>query len=726
SSSSSSALSVAALLISCRSLRSLEQIHARIIRKGLEQHPVLATRFLSFCAAFSAPAYASSAFDRLSAPNLIVWNALLTAHARHSPLPTTVALFNLLRRRSPLPPDAFTFPSLLSSCSHSVALSLGSSVHATILRCGLEADVFVRTALIDFYGKCRELGAARKLFDSMRHRNEVSWTAMIVGYLSSGDLASARSLFDEMPKRNVVTWNAMIDGYVKSGDLVSARQYFDKMPERNAVSYTSLIDGYAKAGDLASARVLFEQLPERDVFSWSAMISGYAQNGQPGAALKIFLEMYNQNIKPDEFVVVGLMSACSQLGSLTLAKWVDLYVTRSSIDLSKAHVLAALIDMNSKCGNMERAASLFESMPNKDLISYCSLMQGYSLHGAGDKAVGLFRQMLEEGLMPDSITFTVVLAACSRAGLVEEGRQYFDLMTNEHLIVPSPDHYACMVDLLGRAGRLTDAYELIRSMPVEPHAGAWGALLGACRLHGDISLGETIARKLFEIEPTNAGNYVLLSNIYAVADRWADVSELRTMMRGKGIRKVILFICLENQTSPYQGLSFMSQATITNLPMNQRFGRGSALRSLGSASESEIETREDVGETEREGSAREKNAKTTVTKHTQTLDLKLNLSLLPARGDESRRMGVADDDSPASSCLTTAASSSEAELEMMTPVSTEVATPMVLAGCQRCLMYVMLSADDLKCPKCWSTALNFFHNTTTKNKKNSSKKSRMC
>ncbi|RZS12801.1 hypothetical protein BHM03_00044306 [Ensete ventricosum] len=514
------------------------QIHARIIRKGLEQHPVLATRFLSLCAAFSAPAYASSAFDRLSAPNLIIWNALLAAHARHSPLPTTVALFNLLRRRSPLPPDAFTFPSLLSSCSNSVALSLGSSIHATILRCGLEADVFVRTALIDFYGKCRELGAARNLFDSMRRRNEVSWTAMIVGFLSSGDLPSARSLFGKMRKRNVVTWNAMIDGYVKSGDLVSSRQLFDEMPKRNAVAYTSLIDGYAKAGDLASARVLFEQMPERDVFSWSAMISGYAQNGQPGAALKIFLEMYNQNIKPDEFVVVGLMSACSQLGSLTLAKWVDLYVAQSSIDLSKAHVLATLIDMNSKCGNMERAASLFESMPNKDLICCCSLMQGYSLHGAGDKAVGLFRQMREEGLVPDSITFTVVLAACGRAGLVDEGRQCFESMTNEHLIVPSPEHYACMVDLLGRAGRLTEAYELIRSMPVEPHAGAWGALLGACRIHGDISLGETIARKLFEIEPTNAGNYVLLSNIYAVADRWTDVSELRTTMRGKGIRKV--------------------------------------------------------------------------------------------------------------------------------------------------------------------------------------------
>lgn len=361
---------------------------------------------------------------------------------------------------------------------------------------------------------------------------------MVVGYLNSVDLDSARALFDEMPKRNVVTWNAMIDGYVRSGDLLGARKLFDDMPERNAISFTSLIDGYAKAGDLASARLLFERLKDRDVVSWSAMISGYAQNGRPAEALKIFLEMCDRKIKPDEFVVVGLMSACSQLGSLTLAKWVDSYIAHSPIDVKTAHVLAALIDMNAKCGNMERASLLFESMQRRDLISYCSMMQGYSIHGAGAKAVDLFSRMLQEGILPDEVAFTVVLTACSHAGLVEEGYKYFELMKNDDIVVPSPDHYACVVDLLGRAERLEEAYELIKSMPVEPHAGAWGALLGACRLHCNIELGETVARRLFDIEPQNAGNYVLLSNIYAAADRWAEVSEIRTIMRGRGIRKI--------------------------------------------------------------------------------------------------------------------------------------------------------------------------------------------
>ncbi|KAJ0976657.1 hypothetical protein J5N97_012131 [Dioscorea zingiberensis] len=328
-----------------------------------------------------------------------------------------------------------------------------------------------------------------------------------------------------MPTRNVVSWNAMIDGFVKSGNLVSARKLFDEMPERNNISVTSLIDGYAKAGDMASARVLFEQSAGKDVFSWSAMITGYVQNGRPGEALKIFLEMLEKNINPDEVIMVGLMSACSQLGSLTLAKWVDSYIAKSSMDVKRAHVLAALIDMNAKCGNMERAVVLFESMPNRDLISYCSMMQGYSIHGLGVKVVELFSWMLNEGIVPDDVAFTVVLTSCSHAGLVKEGNRYFGMMKNEYSIAPSPDHYACMVDLLGRAGRLEEAYELIKSMPMEPHAGAWGALLGACRLNCDMELGEMVAKKLFEMEPQNGGNYVLLSNIYAAADRWADVSK---------------------------------------------------------------------------------------------------------------------------------------------------------------------------------------------------------
>ncbi|XP_072970426.1 putative pentatricopeptide repeat-containing protein At5g37570 [Typha angustifolia] len=530
--------SVAGLLASCRSLRDLTQIHAVIIRKGLDQHHHLLARFVSLCDSFSSPSYAAAAFAVVSSPSLILFNAVLSALSRHSTLFSVVAHFNLLRRSSPLPPDAFSFPSLLSACSKASAFGTGASAHAVALCCGLDNDLFVRTALVDFYSKCGKISAARALFDSMEVRNEVTWTAIISGYLTFGDLASAKYLFDEMPTKNAVTWNVMIAGYVKFRDLISARRLFAEMPNRDEVSFTTLIDGFVKAGDMVSARSLFKELVERDLFIWSVMISGYVQNGRPGEALRMFFELYEQGIQPDEYIVVGLMSASSQLGSLEMAKWVDSYVAQSLIDVKNARILAGLIDMNAKCGNIERAAILFESMPDKDVISYCSMMQGYCLHGLGAKAVDLFSRMLQDGLSPDNVAFTVVLTACSHAGLVEEGKKYFDLMRNEYLIVPSADHYACMVDLLGRSGRLNEAYELVKLMPVEPHAGAWGALLGACRLYCDIDLGNVVANKLFQIEPQNAGNYVSLSNIYAVANRWAAVSELRTMMRESGVRKI--------------------------------------------------------------------------------------------------------------------------------------------------------------------------------------------
>lgn len=441
-------------------------------------------------------------------------------------------------KRSDAAPDCFTFSSLLKACSQESSIQVGVAFHCAIVHYGVEADIFVGTGLVDFYGKCQDIVSARKVFDRMRERNEVSWTAMIVGYASVGDLGGAQHLFDQMPNRNVVTWNAIIDGYVKCGDLRSARKLFDEMPRQNAVSFTSMINGYAKAGDMASARFLFDQSSERDIVLWSALISGYAQNGHPLEALKIFLEMQAKDVRADTFVMVGLMSACSQLGTLELAKWVDSYVAQSTIDLNQAHIVAALIDMNAKCGNMERAMHLFDKMPKRELISYCSLIQGFSIHGYGTKAVELFRQMQYEGLTPDAIAFTVVLNACSYAGLVEEGCQYFKSMKDDYGIIPSADHYACMVDLLGRAGRLKEAYELIKSMPVEPHAGAWGSLLGACWQHANIELGEIVANHLFDLEPYNAGNFVSLSNIYAAANRWSDVWKVRDKMKERGVRKV--------------------------------------------------------------------------------------------------------------------------------------------------------------------------------------------
>jgi pentatricopeptide repeat protein len=388
------------------------------------------------------------------------------------------------------------------------------------------------------YGRCGVAVASRALFDQIDSPSEVSWTSIIVAYVSNGDIVAARELFDRMPHRNVVHWNVMVDGYVKCEDLEGARRLFDEMPEKTATACTSLIAGYAKAGNLKVARSLFDKLEGRDVFLWSAMISGYAQNGYPGKALRIFYEFQAQGIHPDELIVVGLMSACSQLSNIRLACWIEDYIAKYSIDISNVHVLAGLVNMNAKCGNLERATVLFESMPVRDVFSYCSLMQGHCLHGSANNAVELFSKMLLEGLPPDNAVFTVVLTACSHAGLVEEGKKFFDMMKNVYLITPSGEHYACLVSLLGRCGRLKEAYEVIMSMPGKPHPGAWGALLGGCKLHGNIELGKIAAKKLFEIEPYNAGNYVSLSNMYANIDRWGDVSVIRNEMTEKRITKI--------------------------------------------------------------------------------------------------------------------------------------------------------------------------------------------
>ncbi|KAK9078720.1 hypothetical protein SSX86_002777 [Deinandra increscens subsp. villosa] len=535
-----SSSSPSSLIKSCKNFRNLEQVHALIIRRGSEQDHHFVTEFISACNSLSPHqiTYASSVFDRVFQPSIYLWNTLIKSHCTQSSLATCIGFFKRMKQSCYVDADKYTFPSLVKACSAVLALREGRVVHGLIVKYGTESDVFVGSSLIDLYGKCREIVNARKVFDGMLVRNEVTWTCMIVGYSTDGNHLEAKKLFDEMPERNVVSWNAMINGFVKSGDLVSAKLLFDEMPDKNMVSFDTMIDGYAKSGDMVSARYLFDQSPEKDIVSWSSLISGYAQNGQPKEAVKIFNDMIFNNVKPDEYVMVSVMSACSQTGDWELAKRVESYMSQGSIDIGQNHVSAALVDMHAKCGNLERAETLFEKMPRRDLISYCSMIQGLSVHGHAVQAVALFRRMLAEGLTPDDVAFTVILSACSHADLVDEGCHFFDSMVNEYSLAPTADHYACKVSLLGRAGRLREAYDVLKEMPMELHAGAWGALLWACRIHGDVSLGEEVARRLFKIEPQNAANYVLLSDIYAASNQWSDVDYVRNQMSEKGIRKL--------------------------------------------------------------------------------------------------------------------------------------------------------------------------------------------
>ncbi|MCL7038860.1 hypothetical protein MKW94_000476 [Papaver nudicaule] len=440
--------------------------------------------------------------------------------------------------RKGIKPDNYTYPFLLNSCATLSALDQGVETHGRILRTGFVMYTPVSNALIDMYGKCNSLDQSRRVFDEMLERDVVSYNALVGAHARLGEeMDQAQRVFDRMPVRNVISFNGMIVGYVNSGDLDSARRVFDRMPEKNVVSWTTMLVGYAKNGFVDSARFLFDTMPERNLFAWTAMINGYAQNGRPSEALELFRRMEKARIKPVAVTMTGVISASAQLGGTELANWIGSYVDREGIEKNEK-VLTALIDMHAKCGNMEEACRLFDGIPCPDVFSYSALIAGLASHGHGFKALEIFRKMQEEGIDPDKITFVGVLAACSHTGLVEDGLRFWDRMVKDYQIKPEADHFACMVDMLARAGRLAEAHEMVKSMPEGPHPGALGALLSACKTYGNVEIAESIAKKLIVLEPENTGNYLLLSSAYASRGQWEEAAKVRVAMKERRIDKL--------------------------------------------------------------------------------------------------------------------------------------------------------------------------------------------
>lgn len=300
---------------------------------------------------------------------------------------------------------------------------------------------------------------------------------------------------------------------------------------------------YAKHGMLPEARVLFEGMGMKDVVCWNVMIDGYAQHGCPNEALVFFRKMMmmmggngNGKVRPNEITVVAVLSSCGQVGALECGKWVHSYVENNGIKVN-VRVGTALVDMYCKCGSLEDARKIFDVMEGKDVVAWNSMIMGYGIHGFSDEALQLFHEMCCIGVKPSDITFVAVLTACAHAGLVSKGWEVFDSMKDGYGMEPKVEHYGCMVNLLGRAGRMQEAYDLVRSMEVEPDPVLWGTLLWACRIHSNVSLGEEIAEILVSNGLASSGTYVLLSNMYAAARNWVGVAKVRSMMKGSGVEK---------------------------------------------------------------------------------------------------------------------------------------------------------------------------------------------
>ncbi|XP_059066767.1 pentatricopeptide repeat-containing protein At3g12770-like isoform X2 [Cryptomeria japonica] len=496
-------------LENCTNIQTLNQVHAVMLANGFHQNIFLQTKLTTMYALFSLED-ARRLFDKISKPKLCLWNVMIREYARSGVGEEVFKLYCEMLQAGQCP-DNFTFPYVLKACTALPALREGKEIHGHVIACGFEFNSFVTNSLVHMYAKCGDLKDARQVFDKMLERDVVSWNAMIAGFAQNGCPKESLRLFNQMVSGGMEPDSLTIKSVLPSCASLSALQqgqwihnYAIKTGlESDIVVCTALIDMYAKCRKLKTARQIFDKMCRRDVVSWSAMIGSYALNGYAEEALKLFYDMQLTDVKPDLATVKSVIQVFAYLASPQPAKWIHGYIINMGFE-ADVLVGTALVDMYVKCGSVEMARQLFDKMSKKDVVSWSAMIAGYGMHGHG--------------------------------GLLDKGWQCFDSMTRDYGIKPNVEHCACMVDLLGRAGHLDVAEDFIKNMAAEPDSGVWGALLGACRIHCNIEVGERVANRLFELDPENTGHYVLLSNIYAAAGRWDGVAKVRAMMKNRGLK----------------------------------------------------------------------------------------------------------------------------------------------------------------------------------------------
>nr|XP_043607890.1 pentatricopeptide repeat-containing protein At3g29230-like [Erigeron canadensis] len=523
------------LITNSKTLKQFKQIHAQII---ISQLPYFSSKLASFYALspHGNLSYAKTIFNQLPKPSLQLYNALIRAFSTsQNQAQESIFLFLEMLQNGVLP-NNMTFPFVFKACMVSCRTKVGILVHTHVLKCGFLCDLFVQSSLIKFYANGKCLSDAKRLFDECCVRDVVCWNSMIDGYVKCGEMELARKVFDEMPTKDVVSWNSMINGYGIIGRLSEAKEIFERMPVRNVISWNSMLAGYVKCGNVEDVVNMFRDMPCRDVVSWNAMLACYAQNGKPNETLALFDEMRVAGVRANEMTVVSVLSAVGQLGVLDQGLSLHLYIIEKGIKINSI-VATALIDMYVKCGNIPEALKVFGLMKVKDILTWNTMLMGLGMHGHVRDAQNLFKQMQGEGVLPNDMTFVAMFGAFRHAGMTEEGQKLLSSMLCVYGVEPKVEHYGCVIDLLSRAGRLEEALEIIRNMPMEPNAYAWGALLGGCKIHGNAKVAQIVGKHLLDLEPHSSGRYVVLSNIYAGAKRWDDARSTRKLMQDNGVAK---------------------------------------------------------------------------------------------------------------------------------------------------------------------------------------------
>ncbi|PSS20850.1 Pentatricopeptide repeat-containing protein [Actinidia chinensis var. chinensis] len=462
-------------------------------------------------------------FNRMPSRDSVSYNTVIAGLAASGCSSSALEVFVGMQKEG-FESTEYTYVSGLNACSRVLDLRCGKQIHGRIVVLNLVGNVYVWNALTDMYAKCSDIDWARRLFDRTVDKNVVSWNSMISGYLKNGQPEKCIGLFHEM--------------------LLS-----DLTPDEITVS--NVLGAFFQSGYVDQARNTFSELKDKDKVCWTTMIVGYAQSGREEDALMLFGQMLQENVKADSFTISSVVSACAGLASLNYGQLVHGKALHMGVD-DDLLVSSALVDMYCKCGETKDAWAVFNMMPIRNVVSWNSIIVGCAQNGKDLDALALYEKMLQENFKPDNVTLVGVLSACVHASLVNRGQHYFNSISNLHGMTPTLDHYACMINLFGRSGHMEKAIGLIKYMPHEPDRLIWSTLLHVCTLKGDIEHGEIAARKLFELDPHNAGPYIMLSNMYASCGRWKDVASTRSLMNNKKVKKFAAYSWIEIDGEVYK------------------------------------------------------------------------------------------------------------------------------------------------------------------------------
>ncbi|KAK7343845.1 hypothetical protein VNO77_12911 [Canavalia gladiata] len=518
-------------------------MHCLAVKSGCELDKFLVSSLIDLYSKCDSVGDALKLFSMISDHDVVSWSAMIACLDRQGHGQEAAKLFFLMRHTG-VEPNQFTFASVVSAATELGDLHYGKSIHACIFKYGFESDISVSNALIRMYMKLGCVHDGSCVFEAITGPDLVSWNALLSGFHDYDFCESGPRTYYQMIGEgfspNEYTFVSVLRSCSSLLDIDFGRQVHAQVLKNNLYGndhvVTALVDMYAKCRCMEESCVAFSSLISRNVFTWTVMITGYAQTNQAEKAIKFFNLMRQEGIKPNEFTVAGCLCGCSQITATGSGMQLHSMAIKSGL-LPDIYVSSALIDMYAKCGCIEDAETIFKGLVRCDTVLWNTMICGFSLHGHGDKALETFQAMKDEGNLPDEVTFIGVLSACCHMGLIEEGKLHFNSMSNVYGITPRAEHYACMADILSRAGRFVEVERFIEEMKLTSNALIWEIVLGACAKHGNVKFGERAAEELFKLKHETDSTYILLSNIFASKGRWTDIKRVRALMSSKGVKK---------------------------------------------------------------------------------------------------------------------------------------------------------------------------------------------